>query len=148
MQDKKNIIYTLNILFNRKTSLPKSGIFSWCCSLTFLYFAIKKCRSVEQIRRVKCLSAYLMYDKTNQNLWAASLSVSERLYDWFQHWAQRSPLLREFSREAHARERYGVFSACYCVKLAGLQVVCHAGNVGELPLVHSVKGSAESPHLK
>lgn len=64
-----------------------------------------------------------------------------------EHGAQAASLLRQLPGEAHAGQRDGLLPAGDRVELALLEVVGHAGDVGELPLVHGTESCAEAPHL-
>lgn len=70
------------------------------------------------------------------------------LRDRLEDRAQTPPLFCELPGEAHARQGDRFLAAGDCVELAPFEVVGHAGDVGELPLLHRPESSAESPHLR
>lgn len=69
------------------------------------------------------------------------------LRDRLEDRAQTPPLFCELPGEAHARQGDRFLAAGDCVELAPFEVVGHAGDVGELPLLYRPESSAESPHL-
>lgn len=74
-------------------------------------------------------------------------SFEKDLRDRLEDRAQAPPLFCELPGEAHARQGDRFFAAGNGVELAPFEVVGHAGDVGELPLLYRPESSAESPHL-